>query len=217
MTFCAKKRSAAPKARPTTRKTGRSSRKGRRAKSRRRVLIGGLRAANGGGAEGRRSGGECPSPLRLGSSALLLSSSVHRRESRQQLRPRGDPLVEGRIRAEEPAGDLLRSHRQDLRAEALLRRLVVNVDRRQPLAVPFFRVVGERQAQLLLVPLPLLHRAVAEEDRRLAPGHEKRDRAGGAVEDRVVARRLRGEKRREPLEEHEARRSERAHPHSPVL
>src|SRR2546427_3667709 len=84
---------------------------------------------------------------------LAFSAPVDRRERRQQLRPRGEPLVEGGIGAEETAGDRLRGDGKSVHGQALLRRSVVDVEGGEALALQFLRVVGDGETQLLLVPL----------------------------------------------------------------
>src|SRR5437773_3538713 len=180
---------AATKARPAARKTGRSSRKGRRAKSRRRAL------------------------MRTGP-----SSPVHRREPWQELGPRRQPLVESRIGVEEASRKVLRRHWKQFRRQVLAGRRVVQVNGRQPLPLQLLRVIGERKAQLLVVPLFAgLRRALSEENGSLAARDDEDERPGAAVDERVVAIGSRGEVRREALEEDETRGRERPDPHPLLL
>src|SRR5262249_14330005 len=139
------------------------------------------------------------------------SSPVDRREPGEQLGPRGQALVEGRIRIEELAGDRLGCHGQRLDREALRRGSVVEIDGRQPLAGELLGVGRDREGELVvLVLLRGRGGTLQEEDRGVSAGDDENEGARGAVDQRVVSGRLRGENRGEALEESEALRGQGA-------
>src|SRR6266568_573328 len=102
---------------PAAKKTGRSSRKGRRAKL----------------------------------SVVFMSVCAHSRERGHQFRPCGDALVECAVRPKETAGERLDGNRKSFGEGAFCWGLIVGVDGRQSLAAQLLGVVGQREANLLVV------------------------------------------------------------------
>src|SRR5262245_4822365 len=117
-----------------------------------------------------------------------ISDRRGRREGAQELGPRTDPFVEGRVAAQKTAGERFHRNLEALGQGTLGRNLVMRVDGREPLASQLFLEVAERETQLLLlIPVLVIGGALAKEERRTVPDHEKDERSHRAMDQSKVS------------------------------